>query len=169
MFTAYLSLGSNLGQRELYLNKAIQLLEQENIVIQKISPVYQSQALGFESPDKFLNLCLKICTLLQPESLLSTCLDLEQEIGRIRSTSPQYISRVIDIDILLYEDLCINTPQLILPHPRYHERKFVLVPLNDIDPNCIDPNSQRTISQLLEACPDQSQLEPFTPLRHFNI
>ena len=163
MHTIYLSLGSNQGNTYENLSKAIQLLFTQVGRISKISPVYQSPALGFEGPD-FHNCVMRIHTNLSPTKLLKKILSIETTMGRTREEGAGYQSRPIDIDILLYDDELIDTEALKVPHPRMCERRFVLQPLVDIagdleHPGEVDAEhgrSTKVYSELLEICPDES-------------
>lgn len=171
LHTIYLSLGSNQGNTYENLNKAIGLLFTQVGRISKISPVYQSPALGFEGPD-FHNCVMRLHTNLSSAKLLKKVLEIETAMGRIREEGAGYQSRPIDIDILLYDDAIIDTPALQVPHPRMCERRFVLQPLADIagdvehpdgvDTEChtepveVHGQSTKTYSALLEICPDES-------------
>lgn len=134
MSEAVLSLGSNLGERVGNLEKAIQSLNTlEKTSVIRISKFYETEPFGTpEKQNKYINCCAWISTELNPEILMGACLGIESAMGRVRTH--RFCARTIDIDILLYEDLEINSVNLILPHPRMLERNFVLVPLNDICP-----------------------------------
>lgn len=130
---AYLSLGSNLGDRHATMQSAILLLGKQAGTVDRVSSAIETEPWGFESANKFLNMCVRITTTLSPEQLLTTTKDIEQQLGRtIKSVNGQYHDRPIDIDILTYDDLHINTPSLTLPHPHMHERDFVMIPLREI-------------------------------------
>uniref|UniRef100_UPI003FEDD9C0 2-amino-4-hydroxy-6- hydroxymethyldihydropteridine diphosphokinase n=1 Tax=Prevotella sp. TaxID=59823 RepID=UPI003FEDD9C0 len=130
---AYLSLGSNLGDRHATMQQAILLLGKQAGSVDRVSSAIETEPWGFESANKFLNMCIRIITTLSPEQLLATTKDIEQQLGRTaKSVNGQYHDRPIDIDILTYDDLHINTPSLTLPHPHMHERDFVMIPLREI-------------------------------------
>lgn len=130
---AYLSLGSNLGDRHATMQQAILLLDSQAGSVDRVSSAIETEPWGFESANKFLNMCVRIITTLSPEHLLVTTKDIEQQLGRTtKSVNGQYHDRPIDIDILTYDDLHINTPSLTLPHPHMHERDFVMIPLREI-------------------------------------
>lgn len=130
---AYLSLGSNLGDRHATMQSAILLLGKQAGTVDRVSSAIETEPWGFESANKFLNMCVRITTTLSPEQLLATTKDIEQQLGRItKSVNGQYHDRPIDIDILTYDELHINTPSLTLPHPHMHERDFVMIPLREI-------------------------------------
>lgn len=130
---AYLSLGSNLGDRHATMQSAILLLGKQAGTVDRVSSAIETEPWGFESANKFLNTCVRITTTLSPEQLLATTKDIELQLGRTtKSVNGQYHDRPIDIDILTYDDLHINTPSLTLPHPHMHERDFVMIPLREI-------------------------------------
>ncbi len=156
MHTIYLSLGSNQGNTYEHLNKAILLLFQKVGQVIKISPVYQSPAMGFNGPD-FHNCTVCIKTYLSAAKLLKRILHIEKTMGRVRE-GVGYQSRPIDIDILLYDDEVIKTATLTVPHPRMLERAFVLKPLVDIVGDKTDPAFAKAYTTLLEECPDKSTI-----------
>lgn len=130
---AYLSLGSNLGDRHATMQSAILLLGKQAGSVDRVSSAIETEPWGFKSANKFLNMCVRITTTLSPEQLLATTKDIELQLGRTtKSVNGQYHDRPIDIDILTYDDLHINTPSLTLPHPHMHERDFVMIPLREI-------------------------------------
>uniref|UniRef100_UPI00402863DE 2-amino-4-hydroxy-6- hydroxymethyldihydropteridine diphosphokinase n=1 Tax=Prevotella sp. TaxID=59823 RepID=UPI00402863DE len=130
---AYLSLGSNLGDRHATMQSAILLLDSQAGSVDRVSSAIETEPWGFESANKFLNMCVRITTTLSPEQLLATTKDIELQLGRTtKSVNGQYHDRPIDIDILTYDDIHINTPSLTLPHPHMHERDFVMIPLREI-------------------------------------
>ncbi len=130
---AYLSLGSNLGDRHATMQSAILLLGKQAGTVDRVSSAIETEPWGFKSANKFLNMCVRIITTLSPEQLLATTKDIELQLGRTtKSVNGQYHDRPIDIDILTYDDLHINTPSLTLPHPHMHERDFVMIPLREI-------------------------------------
>lgn len=130
---AYLSLGSNLGDRHATMQSAILLLDSQAGSVDRVSSAIETEPWGFKSANKFLNMCVRITTTLSPEQLLATTKDIELQLGRTtKSVNGQYHDRPIDIDILTYDDLHINTPSLTLPHPHMHERDFVMIPLREI-------------------------------------
>lgn len=130
---AYLSLGSNLGDRHATMQSAILLLDSQAGTVDRVSSAIETEPWGFKSANKFLNMCVRIITTLSPKQLLATTKDIELQLGRTtKSVNGQYHDRPIDIDILTYDDLHINTPSLTLPHPHMHERDFVMIPLHEI-------------------------------------
>lgn len=154
----YLLTGGNLGNREMMLSQALQHIREKLGRIDRRSSVYQTEPWGFESYRPFLNQVLKVRTALTPAQVLSSVLQIELILGRIRQ-SDQYVSRVIDIDILFYDDLIISQQQLTIPHPLLHERRFALVPLAEIAPRLIHPVMNTSIQRLLIECPDKNRVE----------
>jgi 2-amino-4-hydroxy-6-hydroxymethyldihydropteridine diphosphokinase len=142
----YLALGTNLGDRPGNLQAAITALPPVVKVLEK-SPVYETLPWGVTDQPAFLNMVLKGKTRLAPMALLKHLKDLETRLGR--RPSVRYGPRIIDIDILFHDDIVLNTPKLAIPHPRLHERAFVLVPLADLAPELVHPAFGKTIRQLL--------------------
>ncbi|HSJ87109.1 MAG TPA: 2-amino-4-hydroxy-6-hydroxymethyldihydropteridine diphosphokinase [Anaerolineales bacterium] len=145
----YLALGSNLGNRFENLKEAIAALSPQMTVKAK-SHVYETPPWGYEDQPPFLNQTLKVQTYLQPEPLLKHIKRLETILGR--QISFRNGPRLIDIDVLFYDDLVLNTPTLTIPHPRLHERGFVLLPLMDIAPDLVHPVTQKTVRDMLASC-----------------
>ena len=130
--TAYLALGSNVGERLEQMRFALKLLGAEGVAIVTASPVYQNRAIGMGDADPFLNAVVEVQTELGPEALLDVCLAVENKLGRVRTGG--WSPRTIDIDVLIFGQTDIDTERLQLPHPRIAERDFVLRPLVDIAP-----------------------------------
>ena len=156
-FLAYLLLGGNLGDVAKSFERAIELLD-EQVTVSRQSGLYKSEPWGFQTEHLFLNQVLEICTNLSPQELLNVVLETEKTLGRIRSADGGYTSRLIDIDILFYEDYQIDTPELTLPHPRMHERKFALMPMTEIANNFMHPLLNQSMEELLRHTPDQSSV-----------
>lgn len=155
----YLSLGSNLGRREHNLEKALDLIKERIGHPESLSRIYESEAWGFSSTSNFYNCCISLQSDLAPEQLLNRLLEIELEMGR-RRQGRGYSDRIIDIDLLLYGDSCINTPGLTVPHPSMADRKFVLAPLAEIAAGVIHPLSGKNILSMLEDCADTSEPVP---------
>lgn len=133
MHTVYLSLGSNLGNRKRLLREAIALVGSDVGCVERESSFIETEPWGFSSPNKFLNCCVKVVTALAPRQLLEATQRIERELGRtMKSEDGVYHDRVIDIDILLYDDITVDEPDLKIPHPLMGERDFVMVPLREI-------------------------------------
>lgn len=155
-----LSLGSNLGDREMHLRTACTAIREELGEILALSSVYDTPPLGFQAEQSFLNLCILCSTAYSPEESLEIIHAIEARMGRIR-VEGRYISRTIDIDILFYNSLIRSNAPPLIPHPSFHLRKFVLLPLNDLDPQMRDPRDQRTVKEILNDCPDHSEIHLF--------
>jgi 2-amino-4-hydroxy-6-hydroxymethyldihydropteridine diphosphokinase len=155
----YISIGSNKGDKFKNLQNAIDLIHQKLGFVLSISRVYKTEALGFEG-DAFLNACIIVETHLKPKSAMQVLLKIEKELGRTRNKSKGYESRIIDLDIIFYEDEVINTKLLTVPHPEMHKRRFVLQPLSDIAPQVEHSKKKKAVSELLENCKDNSEVEP---------
>ncbi|MDO6737871.1 2-amino-4-hydroxy-6-hydroxymethyldihydropteridine diphosphokinase [Wenyingzhuangia sp. 2_MG-2023] len=163
MNIAHLSLGTNLGNKLANLNNALQKLSQLGTVLQ-ISSIYQTPPWGFESDD-FFNIALSLQTNLDANTLIIQLLTIEEELGRIRKpTANGYAARPLDIDILFFNDEIIQTENLIIPHPRIQDRKFVLIPLLEILQNFQHPVFKKTLEKLLKTCNDDSTLTKRTDL-----
>ncbi|MDI3508134.1 MAG: 2-amino-4-hydroxy-6-hydroxymethyldihydropteridine diphosphokinase [Clostridiales bacterium] len=145
----YLALGSNIGDRDRYIREAIDMLNgHEAIKIVKVSSTYNTAPVGYTDQVDFLNAAVAIDTTLSPRELLAACLDIEQRLGRVRTI--RWGPRTIDIDIIFYDDLIIDDGILTVPHPRMHERGFVLRPLYDIAPNAVHPIYKKTVEQMYD-------------------
>ena len=146
----YLSLGANLGEREATINTALDLLAAQVGPLIKRSDFYYSKPWGFDSPNDFCNLCASFETSLSPIDLLHTTQSIERQLGRKeksqilnpKSEIPNYTDRCIDIDILLYDDITVDEPDLQIPHPLMYQRDFVMIPLREINDN-VNENEKR--------------------------
>lgn len=155
----YIILGSNIGDKRSYIEKACVEIEKLIGSIDVYSSFYQTSPWGFESDDEFLNRAIKVETSLNPNKIMSELLDIENGLGRIRDNNKDgYQSRTIDLDILLIDELIINNELLIVPHPRMTERKFVLVPLAEIAGKYIHPIEKKSITYLLSICKDDENV-----------
>ncbi|MBA7480557.1 MAG: 2-amino-4-hydroxy-6-hydroxymethyldihydropteridine diphosphokinase [Dehalococcoidia bacterium] len=144
--TVYLGLGSNLGDRQANLDRALEFLSQR-VRMGKISSIYDTEPLGDSNQPRFLNLVCQAFTRLEPPALLALAKGIERKLGRVgKSGTP----RTIDIDILLYSDQVIDTPELVIPHPKMTERAFVLIPLDEIASDTVHPVTEKTMKELLQ-------------------
>src|SRR5262245_28257222 len=150
MATAYIALGSNLGDRRHYLDSALKLLEQAGIKVEGVSSFYETAPVGGPpGQGPYLNAAARIATDLPPGALMDLLLQTEQRLGRVRTE--HHGPRTIDLDLLLYDDRVVDEPGLEVPHPRLHERWFVLAPLADIASDIVHPRLQRSIGELFNA------------------
>lgn len=147
MPTAYVAIGSNLGNKEENLLRAIDLLERQGVKILQVSTFFITKPYGVTDQPDFLNGAIALEYENSPEQLLNLLLTVEQEMGRVRTRT--WGERIIDLDLLLFGQEIRNTEKLVLPHRDMANREFVLAPLNEIAPNVIPPNSNKTIMELL--------------------
>ena len=147
--TLYLSLGTNLGNRTENLKQAITSLPPQ-MTVKKKSKIYETPPWGYTDQEPFLNQVILATTYLEPEPLLKHLKRLEVALGR--KASFRYGPRLIDIDILFYDDLILETPALIIPHPHVHERGFVLVPMMDIAPDHVHPATKKSTREMIALC-----------------
>ena len=171
--TVLIGIGSNIGDKINNLQSAIDAIHTQVGSIHEISSLYQTPALGFEGDD-FINGCLKVATQLDSAQVLAKLLTIETKLGRVRHNDGYYHSRSIDLDILFYESLISKSDHLELPHPRAHERLFVLKPLLDVASDYVHPVLNNTIEQLLETCQDNSTITCLdvnlkNPIHNFNF
>ena len=155
MNKVYLLLGGNLGERYSLIKKAKYLIKEQIGNIIKESSLYETEPWGFKAKQNFLNQVIKVNTELKSYLVLEKCLGIEEELGRERR-SVQYSSRTMDIDILFFNDEIINTKDLVVPHPKLHERRFTLEPVVEVAPDFIHPIFKRSLLELLEECNDES-------------
>lgn len=154
MTEVFLLLGSNLGDREELLQKAIQNIDKRCGRFVRQSSVYETEPWGFDGNQQFLNQVVVIETALTPSQLLAEILEIELELGRIRK-SERMESRLIDIDILFFGAYIIDEPMLKVPHPKIPERRFTLVPLLELAPDMLHPVLKKSVRQLHKECPDR--------------
>ncbi len=157
MKTVYLSLGSNIGDRESHLREAIAHLNAGGVRVLRVSPVYETEPVDYTDQRWFLNLAVEAETDLFPMQLLARIAKIERGLGRVRTTPNG--PRTIDIDILLYGAAKVKTKKLEIPHPRMSERRFVLAPLADLAPDLRHPILGKTVRELLDALKGQ-KVEP---------
>ena len=152
----YLGLGSNVGDREANLRSAVHALRDKDITPWRSASLYSTEPRELEHQPWFLNTVIEVRTLLEPETLMLECLDIERKAGRIRDVPKG--PRALDIDILIYRNRIIESSDLSIPHPRFRERRFVLVPLVELAPDLTDPVSGLSMTQLLDLCADQGEV-----------
>ena len=164
---AYVALGSNLGDRAGNLLLAVRGLMEASFVVHKLSPVYETEAVGLVADD-FLNMVAEIrVTNVSPTQMMARLLRIEYLLGR--TDKLQKKSRTVDLDMLFFGDVRMETEFLTLPHPRLHERRFVLKPLSKIAPNFVHPTIHREIADLLERCEDQGSVRSWNPNSHLGL
>jgi len=146
MISVFLLLGSNLGNRRLFLQQAVEQIEKEVAPVRVASAVYETQAWGKTDMPDYLNQVLELQTSMPARAILDKVLSIETRMGREREE--KWGSRIIDIDILFYGDEVIDEPGLIIPHPQLHNRRFTLVPLAELAPNFVHPVMKRSIVEL---------------------
>jgi len=156
--TYFIGLGSNLGDTRKQLAGARRRLTRAGVVIVRTSSLYRTEPVDELDQPWFRNQVLKVRTVLGPQELLDLALSIEREMKRVPTVSKG--PRTIDIDILLAGETIIDTPGLTIPHPRLHLRRFVLVPLEELEPRLVHPVLGKTIRELLRACPDRSTVLP---------
>jgi dihydroneopterin aldolase/2-amino-4-hydroxy-6-hydroxymethyldihydropteridine diphosphokinase len=160
MKNVFLGIGTNLGNREINLERAVTTIGLSIGTVVISSSIYQTEPWGFHSDEEFLNMVVKIETDLSPFVLLERILSIESVMGRVRGPE-HFSSRLIDIDILLYADMIINEENLKIPHPLLQERRFVLVPFCEIAHEVIHPVLKKTIGELLEECKDRGVVKRY--------
>ena len=148
MTVAYLGLGTNIGNKRRNLITAAALLAERVGDILALSDMYETEPWGFESENTFLNAAAELQTTCSPVELLDATRLIEIEMGRIEKSNGAYHDRIIDIDILMYDDLIMQTPRLTIPHPLMHKRPFVMTPLMEIAPDVVHPVFHKTIAEL---------------------
>lgn len=152
MATAYLGLGTNLGEKEKNLRDAVEKINERVGEVISLSAFYETAPWGFQSENTFLNAALIVETCLSPRELLSVTQQIEREIGRTtKSVNHTYKDRLIDIDLLMYDDLILNEEDLTLPHPLMHERLFVMEPLAEIAPDIVHPLLGKTMMEIFQS------------------
>ncbi|AUN16929.1 2-amino-4-hydroxy-6-hydroxymethyldihydropteridine diphosphokinase [Clostridium botulinum] len=148
MHTAYVAFGSNIGEKESYIKRALEKIEERGMKIIKVSSIYETEPYGVLDQDSFLNGVVKIETNLTPEDLIGELLNIEKQLDRVRER--RWGPRTIDLDIIFYDDLIINEKNLVIPHKDMENREFVLKPLCDIDENFIHPVLKKSVRELYD-------------------
>ena len=157
MRTAHLLIGGNLGNRKENLSKAVSLISEQGGALTRSSSIYETEAWGNTDQPSFLNQALEISTSLTARQLMRKVLKIEEEMGRVRKE--KLGPRIIDIDILLFENEIHDLRFLKVPHPEMQNRRFVLIPLAEINSNLQHPVLKKTIAELLEECPDNLEVK----------
>jgi 2-amino-4-hydroxy-6-hydroxymethyldihydropteridine diphosphokinase len=152
----FLSLGSNLGDSAGFLREAVKRANAGIGHVLRVSPVFRTAAWGKTDQPDFLNIAVEVETALEPVALMERLLGIEKLLGRVRTE--KWGPRLIDIDLLFYGEAIVGLPGLHVPHPELHKRMFVLAPLHAIAPDLVHPVLKKTISQLLEECPDELEI-----------
>lgn len=152
MALVYIGLGSNVGDRKANCRRAIEGLNSKGIVVMKISSLYETKPWGLKEQPDFINMAAEVETGLPPEELLAAVKDIEKDMGR--DSTVKWGPRIIDLDILFYDDIVVNINHLRIPHPLLHERDFVLAPLSEIAPDKVHPVLKKTVRQLKEELKD---------------
>jgi len=161
--TAYLALGSNVGDKLNNIQTAVAEILRIPAKIIEMSHIFETEPVGIKDQPMFLNCCIEIETELAPMELLEKCLEIERKLGRVRREKNG--PREIDVDILFYGDKILDEPGLKIPHPEIRNRKFVLVPLAEIAPDFADPVTKKTVSQMLKECGDTAIVKPHGNIR----
>ncbi|MBK8089004.1 MAG: 2-amino-4-hydroxy-6-hydroxymethyldihydropteridine diphosphokinase [Chitinophagaceae bacterium] len=154
---AYILLGSNMGNRKQFLNKAIKQITEQSGSLVKESSIYETAAWGNTKQAAFLNQVIFIETKHSPDDLMKSLLEIETGLGRIRTE--KYGPRTIDLDILFFDELIYHSSTVTLPHPALQKRRFVLIPLAELSPRKIHPVYRKTINRLLKECADKLEVK----------
>jgi 2-amino-4-hydroxy-6-hydroxymethyldihydropteridine diphosphokinase len=156
----FLGLGSNLGDREAAIADALARLAARGVALRARSSSWLTEPVGGPPQGWFVNAAVAVETALSPEELLAACLEVERDMGRVRTVKDG--PRTIDVDVLLYGERCVDRPGLTVPHPRLAERRFVLAPLAEIAPGQRHPVLGLTVAELLARCPDTATVRRVT-------
>ena len=162
MSYAYIGFGSNVGDRQSYIRQALDYLSGEQCTsVVQVSSIYETEPVGNDEQDWFLNGVVRVETDLLPQKLLATLQEIERKVGRQRRI--RWGPREIDLDILIYDGFCVNSPRLAIPHPEMHQRRFVLEPFAEIAPDVIHPILQERIDALLCRATTWAIVRVFSP------
>ncbi len=153
-----IGLGSNQGDRFASLGRAMELIRKEAAEITAVSSVWETEPWGFEANEQFLNMVAVIETAMHPTQLMQLFRSIEGRMGRKHSGGGKYESRIIDLDILFWEDRVISLPGLEVPHPKLADRRFVLEPLSEVASGTVHPVTQQTVAEMLLVCDDRSEV-----------
>jgi len=166
MGRVFVSLGSNIGDRLGFLQKAVDALgNASGFKLKSASPVYETEPVGKKNQPRFLNAAVELESLLSPDSILVNLKQVERAVGR--TPSQKWGPREIDLDLIYVEDLVVKSPMLTLPHPEVAARRFVLTPLAEIAPDFVDPLRKRPLRDLLSSCPDVCEVVKTSSVIHF--
>ena len=157
MALAYLGIGTNVGHRELNIENCILLITEKIGDVKSVSSIYETEPWGVEGQDYYYNIVLEVETSLYPLSLLQAVQQIENDLGRIRIE--KWGSRIIDIDILFYDDFVFSMDNLIIPHPYIAKRNFVLEPLSEISPDLIHPKLRLSVATVKDFCEDKNWIK----------
>lgn len=160
---AYVIGGGNMGDTTVGLREVLAMLGLRAGKVLRTSGLYQTEPWGFTAEQPFLNQVIELQTQLSPHNLLSVLQELERILGRVRNPGTEYISRTIDLDILLYDQQIVESPSLSIPHPLMQERMFVLTPLCDLIPGYIHPILKESVEELRKKCTDRHRVEQYCP------
>ena len=167
MGRVFVSLGSNIGDRLRFLQKAVDALgNASGFKVRAASPVYETEPVGKKDQRRFLNAAVELESLLSPDSILVKLKQIERAVGR--TPSQRWGPREIDLDLIYIGDLVVQSPTLTLPHPEAAVRRFVLAPLAEIAPNFVDPLRKRTLRDMLSNCLDECEVSKTSSMIHFS-
>ena len=161
----FVALGSNIGDRLGFLQKAMDALgSAPGFEVRTVSSVYETEPVGKRDQRQFLNAAVELNSLMSPEDALANLKQIEQAVGR--TLSERWGPREIDLDLIYVQDLVVDRPELVLPHPEVANRRFVLTPLAEIAPEFVDPLRKRSLSELLASCPDPNSVVKISSTIH---
>jgi 2-amino-4-hydroxy-6-hydroxymethyldihydropteridine diphosphokinase len=161
--TIYLLLGSNLDDRQAVMKDAKELVNSLIGTVTQESAIYESEPWGFNSEHRFLNQVIIVETLKSPSGILDDIREIETRLGRKRNPGEGYVSRIIDIDILFFNDEIISEEKLVIPHPKIPERMFTLIPLSELNSSMVHPGNKKTVEEMISECTDRLLVYPYYP------